>query len=145
MALYSLAQRTSSGTNAAAAAELRASSTVRLRVRQISITLGAATASIFGIGRPAAIGVTPTSPVSGLPLDPADTVAAAGQGAVAWGTGPTVPPQFLARIGFPAAIGNGWIWTFDPGSELVVPLSGSIVVWNLATNGVADVTWTWWE
>jgi hypothetical protein len=118
---------------------------VRLRVRQISISLGAATASVFGIGRPAAIGVTPTSPVAGLPFDAADTVAAAGQCAVAWGTGPTVPTNFLARIGLPGAIGNGWIWTFDPGSELIIPLSGSIVVWNLATNGVCDVTYTWWE
>lgn len=144
MALYSLAQRTSSGTNATAAAELRATATDRLRLRQISIALGAATASTFGIGRPAAIGVTPTSPVTGVAMDPGDP-AGTGQGAVAWGTGPTVPAVFIGRIALPAAIGNAWVWTFAPGQELVIPVSGSLVVWNLATNAVADVTWTWDE
>lgn len=79
--------------------------------------------------------MTPTSPQALLAEDPADgasltTIAAA------WGTGPTIPTNFFRRISLPATIGTGVIWTFPKG--LVIPLNGSIVVWNLSATGVAD-------
>ena len=101
-------------------------------LREIGVFLNAATASLFGLGRPAAIGVTPTTPVTFLAMDlasPAGTVTSA----LAWGTGPPVPAAFLRRAGLPGAIGNGIIWTFGP-RELVIPVSGSIVLWNLQLN-----------
>jgi hypothetical protein len=98
--------------------------------------MAAATASTYGLGRPAAIGVTPTSPVDFLPYDPADPVVAGlVQSALAWGTGPTAPTQFIRRIGLPATVATGVIWTFD---RLIIPASGSLVLWNLALNGVVD-------
>ena len=63
MGLYELAARTSSGTSAAAAWEIRTSANVRARIMELGVFLAAATASTYGLGRPAAIGVTPTSPV----------------------------------------------------------------------------------
>ncbi len=139
MALYTHAARTSGTVSGDATWELRSGSD-RLYIREIGIFLGAATASIFGLGRPAAIGVTPTSPVTIQAMDPADPAGAA-QTAVAWATKPTAPASsiYLRRIGLPAAIGAGVIWTFAPGSELIVPASSSIVIYNLATNGVADI------
>jgi hypothetical protein len=132
---YSLGVRTSGVTSATAAWEIRTSSAVRAFIKEIGIFLAAATASTYGLGRPGAIGVTPTSPVSLLAED--NSAAAASQSALAWGTGPTVPTNFFRRIGFPATIGSGVIWTFgEPG--LLIPVSNSIVLWNLATNGVVD-------
>lgn len=137
MARYSLASRTSNVTTGNACWELRSSSTDRLYVREIGITLAAATATTLGLGRPAAIGVTPTSPVTVLPMDTGDP-AGTGTVALAWGTGPTIPTQFLRRIGLPATIGAGIIWTFSD-RGLVVPVSSSLILWNLSATGVSDV------
>jgi hypothetical protein len=137
MALYELAVRTSGVTSATAAWEIRSSANVRCRVMEVGVFLAAATASTYGLGRPAAIGVTPTSPVDFLPEDPADiTVSAQVQSALAWATSPTVPVNFLRRISLPATIGTGIIWTFPRG--IVIPASGSLVLWNAALNGVVD-------
>ena len=133
----SLGVRTADGTDAAAAWEIITGSTPgRVRVHEIGFFLAAATASTIGLGRPAATGITPTSPVNFLPTDPNDVIASGVvQSAVAWGTGPTVPTAFLRRISFPATAGTGVIWQFE---DLVIPVSSSIVLWNLASNSVLD-------
>lgn len=133
-----LGVRTADGTDAAAAWEIRTGSTPgRAKLLEIGFCLAAATASIIGLGRPQAIGDTPTTPVDFLPEDP-NNVLASGviQSALAWGTGPTVPTAFLRRIGLPATVGVGVIWTFPEG--IVIPVSSSIVLWNLGTNSVLD-------
>jgi len=139
MGLYSLSVRTTATASGAACAELRSSASDRLRIREIEVTIATAVASIFGLGRPAAIGVTPTSPVTVLAEDFAD---AAGTGvvALAWGTGPTSPTAFFRRCGLPASIGAGRAWGFWNGPGLIVPVSSSIVVWNLQLNATADIT-----
>lgn len=139
MALYTHAARTSGTTSGVATWELRSTATDRLFIVEMGIFMGAATASIFGLGRPAAIGVTPTSPVTVQAQDPGNP-AGTGTTAVAWGTAPTTPTSsiYLRRIGLPATIGAGVIWTFG-GSGLAVPVSSSIALYCLATNGVADI------
>lgn len=134
----SLGVRTVDGTIAAAAWEIRTAATPgRARLMEIGFTLAAATATTIGLGRPAAIGITPTTPVDFLPEDPNDVIATGViQSALAWGTGPTVPTAFLRRIALPATIGTGVIWTFPEG--IVIPVSSSIVVWNIAANSVLD-------
>ena len=104
---------------------------------EIGISIVAATASIFGIGRPGAIGVTPTSPQTFLDESDGNGPAGLTTSAVAWGTGPTVPTNFFRRVATPATIGSGVIWTFPRG--LGLPISGSVVLWNIGTNSVADV------
>lgn len=142
MPLYSLRTRTTVTTTGAAAYEFRAASGTRVAIREIGIFLAAATASTYGLGRPAAIGATPTSPVTVIPEDWA-APAGVSTTAVAWGTGPTVPTQFHRAIGLPAAIGNGVIWTFGPNEFVIGPIQGaaaavnSFVIWNLATNSAA--------
>lgn len=144
MAIYTHAARTSA-TTAVATWELRTPSTTRARILEIGIFMAAATASTLGLGRPAAIGVTPTSPVLGQAVEVAD-VAGLCSTAVAWGTAPTAPTSaiYLRRISLPAAIGSGVIWTFGE-IGLTVPISSSIVIYNLATNGVVDIYATWRE
>lgn len=142
MQLYSLRTRTTVTTTGAAAMEFRVASGARVAIREIGIFLAAATASTYGLGRPAAIGVTPTSPVNVVPQDWA-LPAGLSSTAVAWGTGPTVPAQFLRAASLPAAIGNGIIWTFGVNEFVVGPIQGaaaavnSFVIWNLATNSAA--------
>lgn len=141
MARYSLRTRTTVTTSGAASYELICTSAARrIRLMELGIFLGAATASTYGLGRPAAIGVTPTSPVAFLPEDPAD-VTGLSTTAVAWGTGPTVPANFFRVVALPATIGAGIIWSFGP-AGLVIPNTGisTLVLWNITANSaVTDV------
>jgi len=133
-----LAVRTSNGTIAEGAWEIITGATPgRARLMELGVFLAAATASTFGLGFPQAVGITPTSPVDFEPVD-GDDVLASGvvQSALAWGTSPTVPAKFLRRISLPATIGTGVIWTF--GNGIVIPVSSSIVLWNIAANAVVD-------
>ena len=133
-----LGVRTSSGGIATPGWEIRTGATPgRARIIELGFFLAAATATVVGLGRPAAIGVTPTSPVNFLPEDPNDVIASGViQSALAWVTPPTVPVSFLRRLSLPATIGTGVIWTFPEG--LIIPVSSGIVLWNVAENAVLD-------
>jgi hypothetical protein len=138
MAVFSIARRTTSGVSAEPAMAVRTTATQTCRLLEAHLFLAAATTSTYGLGRPAAVGVTPTSPVTVLSEDIANGAVLTGTvtTALAWGTKPTVPAQFFRRISLPATIGSGVIWTFPRG--LAIPVTGEIVWWNLATNGVVD-------
>jgi len=135
-----LAVRTTGTGSGAAAWEIRTGATPgRWRLIELQIFLATAVASVFGLGQPAAIGVTPTSPVDFLNEDPNDVLATGVvQSALAWATGPTVPANFDERISIAGTIGNGGIFTFPQG--IVIPVSNSLVLWNITANGVVDAT-----
>jgi len=137
MAIYSLSQRTTATAAASASWEVRSTAANKPKVMEVGISQVTAVAGSYGLGRPGAIGITPTSPQTFL--DEADGGGPAGNttAAVAWGTGPTVPTNFFRRITCVAGIGAGVIWTFPRG--LALPISGSIVVWIVATAPVCDV------
>ena len=136
--ILSLGVRTVDGTAAKASWEIRTAATPgRAKVLEIGFFLVAATASQIGLGRPAAIGITPTTPVNFLPEDPNDVIASGVvQSSLAWATGPTVPTAFLRRISLPATIGTGVIWTFPKG--ITIPVSSSLILWNVGTNSLLD-------
>ena len=117
-------------------AEIRATATNRPRILEITVTNAAATIVTLLMGRSAAIGVTPTAPLTFQALNPAD-VAAGTTTAIAWGTAPTITGITpLQRVSFPATIGAGMTWSFQDG--LILPVSGSIIFWNLnATSSAA--------
>jgi hypothetical protein len=130
--LVSLGFLSTVATNGAPAAELRTDANTRARIREIGMFIGSATGSQYGIGRPAARGVTPTAPKDFLPYDVGDLfISGAFQSAVAWGTAPTIPSDFFRRIALPGTVGAGVILTFD---DLIIPASGSIVFWNLTAS-----------
>lgn len=137
----SIARRTSAGTVDAAALELIAGARGCF-LMSMQVVLAAATASTYALGRPAAKGITPTTPVTtlieGTTLENGTALTSAT--ALAWGTGPTVPTAFYRRVGFPATITSSIVWTFEKG--LFIPGGASIVLWNLASNGVVDVNIT---
>lgn len=133
MAIYSLALNSTVTTTGAATMDAKAASTNRPAVMELSVNLGAATASTYGIGR---AGNTPTqtSPVLVQAEDPGDPAGVTGC-AVAWSVAPTVPAQFFRRVSLPGTVGSGIIWTFPRG--LVLAASASMVLWNLATNSAS--------
>ena len=136
--ILSLGVRTSNTTITEAAWEIITGATPgRAKILELGVFAAAATVVNLGLGFPAAAGVTPTSPVDFEPED-SDNVLATGvvQSALAWGTSPTPPAKFFRRIALPATIGTGVIWTFPKG--LVIPISSSIVLWNVTANPVMD-------
>jgi hypothetical protein len=135
MAIYSLAQRTTNFTIAQACWELRTTSTDRVAVLEIGFITNTATAQTIGLGRPAAQGVTPVN-VTFLAEDSASP-AATTVASLSWGTSPTVPANFFRRVSLPATAGAGIIWTFPRG--LIVPVSASLVLWNITASVAADV------
>ena len=137
MSLYALSQRTTATAAASASWEVRSASTNKPRIMEVGISQTTAVAAVFGLGRPAAIGLTPTSPQNFVAEDDASAPTSLSTAAVAWGTGPTVPANFNRRISCQALIGVGVIWTFPRGLDIAV--SSSIVVWIIATAPVCDV------
>ena len=135
MALYSIARRTTNTTSNNAAHTLITTSTDRAALLEKGVFMAAATASTYSVGRPAANGVTPTSPAALQAVDPASPAATV-TSALAWGTSPTNPTADLRRWASPATIGAGVIWTFPRG--LLIPVSANLVLQNLATNGAVD-------
>ena len=137
--IYSISQRSTVTTIAAASWELRSAATNKPKIYELGISLGAATASVYGIGRPAAIGVTPTTPLT--VLDESDGNAPTGltTSAVAWATPPTAPVNFFRRCSLPATIGSTIIFTFPRG--LGLPVSNSIVMWNITANSAVVDFW----
>lgn len=137
MAIYSGAVRTTQGTAANATLEIIASATVSPKLMELGISQNAATAGVFGLGRPAAIGVGPTTPVTVIAEDQNGPTGQTSS-AIAWGTtAPTVPTVFFRRVSCPATIGAGIIWTFPRG--IILQISKTIVVWIIATAPVADM------
>jgi hypothetical protein len=138
MPKYSIGNRTTNTTTANPAIEVIAPA-AGTRVTQITITLAAATASVFGLGRAAAVGITPTSPAVLVKHDAGrpDTLTAT---ALAWATPPTIPATFIARTNLPATIGATVLLEFPEGIKLAT--GESLVVWNLSTCGAADVNVT---
>ncbi len=135
MAIYSLSQRSIQTAAAHCAWEIITAATKRPRILELGFSQVTAVAGTYGLGRPQAVGVTPTAPVTFLAEDPGDP-AAVTTAAVAWGTEPTVPTGYFRRITCPATIGAGAIWTFPRG--LYVPISFSIILWIIATAPVLD-------
>lgn len=130
MSIGSLSLNSTVTTTGAAAWDIKSGSVIRPAIMELSINLAAATASTYGLGRSGNV-PTQTSPVLLQAEDPADGAFVSGC-AVAWSVAPTVPAQFFRRVTFPATSGSGIIWTFPRG--LILAVSSSLLVWNLATN-----------
>ena len=135
MAIYSLSQRTTNFTSAQACWELRTAASDRVVVLEIGFNTNTATAQTIGLGRPAAQGITPVNVL--FQAEDSASPASVTNASLSWGTSPTVPAQFLRRVSLPATAGAGIIWTFPRG--LIVPVSASLVLWNITTSVAADV------
>lgn len=138
MAIYSLAQRTTVTTIAAASHAFLAPATNKPALMEWGYFNGAATACVVGLGRSANT-PTLTGGVTFLPEMEASTPAGLTQGAVAFGTAPTVPTQFFRRFSLAALVGAAVVYTFPNGIWLP-PGGQAMVAWNItATSAVVDI------
>ncbi len=137
MSIYSIGRRSAVTTSGNASFDVACSTGVRPKIMEWGIFLAAATASTFALNRPSTLG-TRTSPVALLAEDAADP-ALAGinlvDSAVAVSAEPTEAAADLRRIGLPATIGVGVIWTFPRGITLANSLS--LISLAAATNANA--------
>lgn len=138
MALFALSQRTTQTVAGNASWEVRSTAGNKPKLLQMELTQVTAVAGGYGIGRPAAIGITPTSPQTFVDEADGNGAAANTTAAVAWGTAPTIPTNFNRRYTAAGAIGAGFIAVFPGG--LGIPVSSSIIIWVLSTSPVCDVS-----
>lgn len=136
MALGSIGVRTSNLTINQASLEIRTTSAVAPRILELSVIQATGTAMSIGVGRPNAIGVTPGTTSTFQRDNPGDP-ACVTTTALSWGTSPTAPTIYLRRWNGAASIGVGIIWTFPRG--LVIPVSSSLVVFNITAAVAADI------
>lgn len=139
MSIYSLALRTTVTTIAAASHAFLAPATNEPALMEWGYFNGAATANVVGLGRTANT-PTLTGGVAFLSETFSDgTPAGLTQGAVAFGTAPTVPTNFFRRFSMAALIGAAVVYTFPRG--IVLPAGGqAICAWNITANSaVVDI------
>lgn len=136
MALASVAIRTSNLTINQASAEIRTTASVKARMLELSLIQATGTAQSLGLGRPAAIGVTPGTTFTYQRDDSADP-ACVTTIAATWGTSPTAPSTYHRRWNSAATIGVGIVWTFPRG--IIIPVSASVVVFNITTALACDL------
>jgi hypothetical protein len=141
--LYEAAIQVAKSAAAGPIATLVASSTSRPDVREIGLFATTAVSGTIGIGRPAAVGVTPTMTPLGQATDQADPAATCAL-VTTFGTAPTAPSVFMRRITLPAVIGAGVVWTWEP-QALNVPASGNLVIWQISTAAVTYDLYVKWE
>lgn len=137
MAISSLALRTTTFTATTTAnVEYRTAAAGRCKILEFSfISQGTATAQSIGLGRPQAIGVTPVNVL--FQRDEVADPASVTNGSLSWATSPTVPLIMHRKWSCAATVGVGVVWSFPRG--LTIPISSSIVCWNVATTVAADV------
>lgn len=138
MALASIALRTSNVTISNANNELRTTAGVACRVLEHSMIQVTGTAGSYGLGRPAAQGVTPGT-TSTFQRDDSSLPACVTTVSLTWGTSPTAPTNYHRRTNTAATIGVGIVWTFPAG--LLVPVSASLVNFNVTAAVALDVNW----
>jgi hypothetical protein len=134
--IYSIAQRGTNVTTAQLTFDVASptASGVLALITEVGVFLGAATASTYGIARTTTLGTrtTPTALIAEAQGMPALTGITLVDSAIAWGAQPTISGTDFRRIGLPATIGTGVIWTFPRGIQLQAQLAVGIV--NRATN-----------
>lgn len=136
MSLASVAIRSSNLTINQGSVELRTTAAVKARILELAIVGATATAQSLGFGRPNAIGVTPGTTSTFQRDDSADP-ACVTTVAATWGTSPTAPTTYLRRWNGAATIGVGIVWTFPRG--IIVPVSASVVVFNITAAVASDI------
>lgn len=114
--------------------EYRTTSGIRPNILEMSYIQLTNVNTQIGIGRPGAIGLTPSNTVFQMddPSQPASVL----QGALSWGTSPTVPANYHRKWnGTLASVGV--IFSFPRG--LAIPILTSVVVWNIAAAAACDI------
>lgn len=138
MAFTSIGFRTTNTTSSNAACEIIAPASYNMpTILEISITPVNGANCVFGLGVPATRGGNPTANVI-LDTDDFSFPNNTFQIATGWTVGPAAPTNFFRRTTWSNTVGSIWQWTFRNG--LIITPNNSVVIWNLATNDVVDVS-----
>lgn len=138
MAIFKIDSRTSAGASTNSPCwGLLTTANHKVKILELKIVTGSATASEYSLGLAAAAG-TQTSGVSGLSLSDLSTTSTT-KVATAWSAAPTVPTTFLEAVTFPATIGSMVYWSFPDGG-LFVPASSELVLWNTGAGTNAAIS-----
>lgn len=137
MVRYQQSVRTSDVTNAHAALEIIAGPQ-GCRVFGIKVCVASAVLTVLGVGRPAAQGITPTTPTTFPCIDGDASVKSQSKIALAWATSPTAPATFFDRVSTTAAIGFIRDFLFPQG--IWIPANGSLTLHNITGGAVLDAT-----
>lgn len=112
---------------------IRAPATERAALRELGVTLIAATSTLLGLVRATTVSVTPGTTIAGQNKHSGGP--ASGTLLVSsWGTVPVIPANYLRQIVLPAAIGAGFIWQWPADDPLMVGTGaaiGELVLANL--------------
>lgn len=118
----------------AAFLEIRNTSARRLLIEEIGVTLGAATATGVGLVRATSQGTGGASTATPQAEDPSQAASPVTLAVNAFTLAPTfTAANAMRRLTLPAAIGAGLIWTWPQSDRLIVPASGSLVLYNSHT------------
>jgi hypothetical protein len=107
-------------------------------IREIGIFNQSGVAAEIGVGRPAAIGITPATLTTVQALHAVDVIAGNTTIAKTWGTAPTAPTNFMRRAELQGVVGAGIIWTWGVGEFAMWSASaiGTIVLWQISALAV---------
>jgi hypothetical protein len=137
MAVASAAVLTTNQTNNQALVEIIASSSFGYKLLEVGLSVAVITsASTVGLGIPAAIGITPTTPAAFVFEDGGNSSTPGTTSALAWGTSPTMPTVQERRATFTATVGVGAVWTWPRGLPVIKART-------LTMNNVANGTTTY--
>lgn len=139
MANFQLGLRSSNVTSANAVLEIIA--VVGCRLKTLNISLATGVTGVFGVGRPAAAGITPTTPTRFLSDDGVGFSQA--QVALAWGTSPTAPAAFHHRVSMPATVGalrDIMPFNVERGHGIWIPAGATLVLFNITGGPTLDVS-----
>lgn len=137
MGIFAISVRTTASLSTSAAIEIIAGTNTAYRVLELGFTIPAATAAVFGYGKPAAAGVTPATESTVQGEDSGNTTVGNTVVALSWGTSPTAPANYLRRVSLTASIGAGTILTFPRGRTVLKTVTD--VLFNIVTGPFADV------
>lgn len=137
MAIFTLDSRTISGAatnNPCWGLKTTANHTVK--ILELKIVTGSATASEYSLGLAAAVGTQTSgaSALSALDLSTTSTSTIA----TAWSANPTVPTKYVEGWCAPATIGSMVYWSWPDGG-LLVPASSELVLWNTGSGTNAAI------
>ncbi len=107
-------------------------------IREIGVFNNSGAAAEVGLGRPAAIGITPGTLKTVQAAHAADVIAGNTTVAASWGTAPTVPGTFMRRATLQTVVGSGVIWVWNPGESVLWSASaiGTLILWQFGAVAV---------
>ena len=112
---------------------IRAPAAERCALRELGVTLLAATSTLLGLARATTVSVTPGTTIAGQNKNPLSPVS--GTLLVSsWGPVPVIPANYFRQSALPGAIGAGFIWTWPADDPLIVGNGvaiGEVILANL--------------